>query len=59
MLQMTFKKHVENSTCCFFAGKVLDLSFGIVTRIRNYIRRNQHVTLNTIQIMKDLRDYST
>lgn len=59
LLSMTYKKYMDAQLSCFVPGKVLDLSFDVVNTIRNYIRQDVFVQLNSISVMRDVRDYST
>jgi len=50
---------MDTGLSCFVPGKVLDLSFNVLNMIRDYVKRDIHVQLNAINVMRDIRDYST
>lgn len=59
LLSMTYKKYIDAQISCFIPGKVLDLCFNVLNMIRNYVKNEVYMQLNAINILRDVRDYST
>ncbi|KAH7722363.1 F-box domain containing protein [Aphelenchoides avenae] len=59
LLTMTYKKYIDQNFCCFIPGKVLDLAFVIVNRINGYLDANQHVNVDVLGVLVEIRDFSS
>uniref|UniRef100_A0A914ZV30 F-box domain-containing protein n=1 Tax=Parascaris univalens TaxID=6257 RepID=A0A914ZV30_PARUN len=58
LLGMTFRKHIDDESCCFIAGKVLDEAFAVLHTLNNCVKRNEQPR-ETQELLKDIRDYSS
>lgn len=58
LLSMTYKKYIDLRHCCFIPGKVLDVAFEIVRKMKGYLTQNINPALDVVQILRDIRDYS-
>ncbi|VDM39131.1 unnamed protein product [Toxocara canis] len=57
LLGMTFRKHIDDDSCCFIAGKVLDEAFALLRTLNSCVKRNEQPR-ETQELLKDIRDYS-
>ncbi|KHN71910.1 F-box only protein 28 [Toxocara canis] len=58
LLGMTFRKHIDDDSCCFIAGKVLDEAFALLRTLNSCVKRNEQPR-ETQELLKDIRDYSS
>ncbi|VDO50145.1 unnamed protein product [Onchocerca flexuosa] len=58
LLSMTFRKYIDNDSCCFIAGKVLDEGFSVLRMLDSCIKRKVQPP-ETQESLKDIRDYSS
>uniref|UniRef100_A0A915Q4X7 F-box domain-containing protein n=1 Tax=Setaria digitata TaxID=48799 RepID=A0A915Q4X7_9BILA len=58
LLSMTFRKYIDNDTCCFIAGKVLDEGFSVLRMLDNCVKRRIQPP-ETQESLRDIRDYSS
>lgn len=58
LLGMTFRKHIDDDSCCFIAGKVLDEAFSVLRILNNCVKRHEQPR-ETQELLKDIRDYSS
>ncbi|VDK80142.1 unnamed protein product [Litomosoides sigmodontis] len=58
LLSMTFRKYIDNDSCCFIAGKVLDEGFSVLRMLDSCIKRRVQPP-ETQESLRDIRDYSS
>uniref|UniRef100_A0A0N5AC09 F-box domain-containing protein n=1 Tax=Syphacia muris TaxID=451379 RepID=A0A0N5AC09_9BILA len=57
LLNMTFKRYIEDGVCCFMAGKILDEAFFVLHYVDDCVKKGQQPE-DTQDLLKDIRDYS-
>ncbi|VDO09475.1 unnamed protein product [Brugia timori] len=58
LLSMTFRKYIDNDSCCFIAGKVLDEGFSVLRMLDSCVKRRVQPP-ETQESLRDIRDYSS
>uniref|UniRef100_A0A915A7F1 F-box domain-containing protein n=1 Tax=Parascaris univalens TaxID=6257 RepID=A0A915A7F1_PARUN len=58
LLHFTFGKHIDDESCCFIAGKVLDEAFALIHTLNKWVKRNVR-PLETQKLLDDFCDYSS
>ncbi|KAL4003858.1 F-box domain family protein [Acanthocheilonema viteae] len=58
LLSMTFRKYIDNDSCCFIAGKVLDEGFSVLRMLDSCVKRKVQPP-ETQESLRDIRDYSS
>lgn len=58
LLNMTFKRYIEDGACCFMAGKILDEAFCVLHYLNDCMKKKQQPE-DAQDLLKDIRDYSS
>ncbi|VDM96382.1 unnamed protein product [Thelazia callipaeda] len=58
LLSMTFRKYIDNNSCCFIAGKLLDEGFAVLGILDSCVKRKVQPS-EPQELLKDIRDYSS
>ncbi|VDD87496.1 unnamed protein product [Enterobius vermicularis] len=58
LLNMTFKRYIEDGASCFIAGKILDEAFCVLHYLGRCVKKKEQPE-DAQDLLKDIRDYSS